>query len=132
MIEDVRKMRATIRALEERCAVLEEANALLEEELRRERYGDDEWRAPAVLCLTPKEEAFLKVLMARDWCTKEQIMDAVYSLTEDQPGMKIVDVFICKLRAKLRPRGLEIATLWGRGYELTAEARARLQAWEAA
>lgn len=44
-------------------------------------------------------------------------------------GCKIIDVFICKLRAKLRPHGLEIATIWGRGYELTPDARARLQAW---
>ncbi len=129
MIDEVRKMRATIRALEERCAVLEEANALLEEELRRERYGDAEWRAPSIFRLTPKEEACLRALLARDWCTKEQILDAVYSLTEDVPGIKIIDVFICKLRAKLRPHGLEIATIWGQGYELTPDARARLQAW---
>jgi two-component system, cell cycle response regulator CtrA len=36
----------------------------------------------------------------------------------DEPEMKIIDVFICKLRKKLAVAGADnlIGTVWGRGY----------------
>jgi two-component system cell cycle response regulator CtrA len=36
----------------------------------------------------------------------------------DEPEMKIIDVFICKLRKKLAQAGADnlIGTIWGRGY----------------
>ena len=36
----------------------------------------------------------------------------------DEPEMKIIDVFICKLRKKLAEAGAPnvIGTVWGRGY----------------
>jgi two-component system, cell cycle response regulator CtrA len=36
----------------------------------------------------------------------------------DEPEVKIIDVFICKLRKKLAQAGVEnvIGTVWGRGY----------------
>jgi two-component system cell cycle response regulator CtrA len=39
----------------------------------------------------------------------------------DEPGLKIIDVFICKLRKKLANASSGknyIETLWGRGYVL--------------
>ncbi|EKS37786.1 helix-turn-helix domain-containing protein [Afipia clevelandensis] len=33
----------------------------------------------------------------------------------------LVKVYICKLRKKLKPYGIEIKTVWGEGYELTPE-----------
>ncbi|MGB1177535.1 MAG: winged helix-turn-helix domain-containing protein, partial [Candidatus Puniceispirillaceae bacterium] len=39
----------------------------------------------------------------------------------DEPEMKIIDVFICKLRRKLElagARGVSIDTVWGQGYIL--------------
>ena len=38
----------------------------------------------------------------------------------DEPELKIIDVFICKLRKKLAQAGADnlIATVWGRGYVL--------------
>lgn len=55
--------------------------------------------------------------------SKDAMFNALYF---DQPGSediegKIIDVFICKLRAALRPfedHGLKIKTHWGRGWEL--------------
>lgn len=51
---------------------------------------------------------------------KGAIYDSVYQLRPDcdQPGMKIVDVMICKLRRKLKHLGIEIETYWGMGYAL--------------
>jgi DNA-binding winged helix-turn-helix (wHTH) protein len=36
----------------------------------------------------------------------------------DEPEMKIIDVFVCKLRKKLAQAGADnmIGTIWGRGY----------------
>ena len=47
---------------------------------------------------------------------------------DDEPEMKIVDVFICKLRKKIRPFGLEIATVWGLGYRMSPETKAKARA----
>lgn len=37
----------------------------------------------------------------------------------DEAEIKIVDVYICKLRKKLRPFSIEVVTVWGTGYQLT-------------
>jgi len=54
--------------------------------------------------------------------TKESILNHLYGGI-DEPELKIVDVFICKLRKKLaRATGGKsyIETVWGRGYVLRA------------
>jgi len=51
--------------------------------------------------------------------TKEKLLDALYwDRPNDEPEIKIIDVFVCKLRKKLKPLGLEISTNWARGYGL--------------
>ena len=51
---------------------------------------------------------------------------------DDEPEMKIVDVFVCHIRRKLKPFGIEIGTRWGVGYFMTpankAEARRQIEA----
>jgi two-component system cell cycle response regulator CtrA len=52
--------------------------------------------------------------------TKEMFLNHLYG-GMDEPELKIIDVFICKLRQKLgQACGLEnyIETVWGRGYIL--------------
>ena len=58
------------------------------------------------------------------WCcargmvlTKEAFLNHLYG-GMDEPEMKIIDVFICKLRKKLAQAGADnlIGTVWGRGY----------------
>ena len=54
--------------------------------------------------------------------TKEAAMAAIYGLRSDGgPEIKIIDVFICKLRAKVAPIGVVIATFLGQGYALRVE-----------
>lgn len=51
---------------------------------------------------------------------KEMFLNHLYG-GMDEPGLKIIDVFICKLRKKLtEATGGEdyIETIWGRGYTL--------------
>lgn len=50
--------------------------------------------------------------------SKESFLTLMYQLEDDEPQMKIIDVFICKLRSKLRGTGLVIKTHWARGYSL--------------
>jgi two-component system, cell cycle response regulator CtrA len=72
--------------------------------------------------LTDKERAIFELLSLRKGATvtKEMFLKHLYHGT-DEPEMKIIDVFICKLRKKLaQATGGEhhIDTLWGRGYML--------------
>lgn len=73
-----------------------------------------EWR------LTAAEARVFSHLTTKPQCTKESIMAALYGLkpNTDEPEIKIVDVFVCKLRKKLRPFGVKIVTVWGQGYGL--------------
>jgi two-component system cell cycle response regulator CtrA len=70
--------------------------------------------------LTAKEYQMLELLALRKGMTltKEMFLSHLYGGMEE-PEMKIIDVFICKLRKKLAiasgGRGY-IETVWGRGY----------------
>ena len=69
--------------------------------------------------LTGKEYAILELLVLRKSMvlTKEAFLNHLYG-GMDEPEMKIIDVFICKLRKKLAQAGADnlIGTVWGRGY----------------
>jgi two-component system cell cycle response regulator CtrA len=72
--------------------------------------------------LTGKEYQMLELLSLRKGTTltKEMFLNHLYG-GMDEPGAKIIDVFICKLRKKLAnaSNGKDyIETLWGRGYVL--------------
>jgi two-component system cell cycle response regulator CtrA len=69
---------------------------------------------------TGKEFGALEFLSLRKGhtVTKDAILSHLYGGL-DEPEVKIVDVFICKIRKKLRAvGGHEIETVWGRGYVL--------------
>ena len=72
--------------------------------------------------LTGKEYGILELLSLRKGTTltKEMFLNHLYG-GMDEPELKIIDVFICKLRKKLNAAtGGEnyIETVWGRGYVL--------------
>ena len=71
--------------------------------------------------LTGKEYSILELLVLRKGTvlTKEAFLNHLYG-GMDEPEMKIIDVFICKLRKKLAQAGTGnlIGTVWGRGYML--------------
>lgn len=49
--------------------------------------------------------------------SQEQLLDALYwDRPNEVPELKIIDVFVCKLRKKIKPLGLQIQTIWGQGY----------------
>jgi two-component system, cell cycle response regulator CtrA len=69
--------------------------------------------------LTGKEYSILELLVLRKGMvlTKEAFLNHLYG-GMDEPEVKIIDVFICKLRKKLAQAGADnlIGTVWGRGY----------------
>jgi len=77
--------------------------------------------------LTGKEYAILELLTLRKGLvlTKEAFLNHLYG-GMDEPEVKIIDVFICKLRKKLALAGADnlIGTVWGRGYVLRDPAQA--------
>ncbi|MDN3575020.1 response regulator transcription factor CtrA [Methylobacterium longum] len=75
--------------------------------------------------LTVKEYQMLELLGVRkdSTITKEMFLNHLYG-GMDEPDLKIVDVFICKLRKKLAnaSQGKNyIETIWGRGYVIRGE-----------
>jgi len=70
---------------------------------------------------TNKEFAVLQLLVLRRnmVMTKEAILSQLYG-GMDEPEIKIIDVFVCKIRNKLTKAGLPavISTVWGRGYSV--------------
>jgi two-component system cell cycle response regulator CtrA len=78
-----------------------------------------------IVHLTGKEYAILELLVLRKGMvlTKEAFLNHLYG-GMDEPEMKIIDVFICKLRKKLTQAGADnlIGTVWGRGYMIRESA----------
>lgn len=113
----------------------EARNKLLEteNEALRDRISELEamlgmsFDSPAFLALTGKEAVVFGVLMKRNSVSKRMLMDALYGGRPDGDAAeeKIVDVFVCKLRAKLKPYGVDIETNWGQGYFMTAPMKSK-------
>lgn len=75
-----------------------------------------------MLHLTGKEYGILELLSLRKGTTltKEMFLNHLYN-GMDEPELKIIDVFVCKLRKKIQDAtdgDNYIETVWGRGYVL--------------
>lgn len=80
--------------------------------------------------LTCYEADMLRILIARKVVTRNAAMMAIYSDRTEMPHEKIVDIWVHRLRRKLGPMGIRIATLWGRGWCLPDATRAILKSME--
>lgn len=100
----------------------------LEEENRQLReLAAPEFRYPAEMKLTPTEGQVLAVIAARSGPTSAgRINNILYAVAGIDVQDKTIDVFICKIRRKLKPFGIEIRNVWGHGFELTQENKNRL------
>ncbi len=79
--------------------------------------------------LTTKEYQMLELLCLRrgKLVSKEHFLDYLYGGL-DEPEMKIIDVFMCKLRKKIESATAGsslIKTVWGRGYRIDEVAQSR-------
>ncbi len=74
--------------------------------------------------LTPAESRLLQCLMQTRACTKPHL----HAVVAPDAEPKIVDVFVCKIRAKLRKFQIRIETIWGQGYAMPEESKRQLLA----
>lgn len=115
----------------EREAVLAAENAALRArvaELEGLLYAADGWSAPLEWGLTAAEARMMGVLVSRPLATRAAFLAAMYGdVGKDEPAPRIVDVFVCKIRRKLRPFGVAIVTVWGEGWRLPPAQREALR-----
>ena len=115
----------------EREAVLEAENDMLRAriaDLEAQLFAPDGWAAPLEWQLTGSEACVMGVLIGRERVTKDAVMAALYrEFAKDEAEPKIVDVFVCKIRKKLKPFGVVIETIWGQGWRLADGQREALK-----
>lgn len=86
--------------------------------------------APVAFALSPTETKMLGLLRSREILQLNAAMVALYSgRPGDAPHDKIVAIYVCKLRKKLKPWKLnaEIKAVWGVDWRMTAEGKAAIQ-----
>lgn len=107
--QQARRIRELLERVEELQDRLERIEASLIETLEP-RYVAD---------LTRSEQLLVALLMRRERVRREELHSFLYSdrpADDEEAEMKIVDVFICKIRKKLKPFGVEIQTIYGEGF----------------
>ncbi len=77
------------------------------------------------ILLTKREAELLTIVSARPGIviSKDMLMERMYGGL-DEPEMKVIDVYVCKVRRKLEAAlgSLDvIETVWGRGYRFVPE-----------
>src|SRR5271165_5233501 len=86
-----------------------------------------DFRVPPEWKLTRQEVTLLGALIASGDAvlTRAAMMSALYG-SDDWATPKIIDVLMCKIRTKLKPHGIAVETVWGRGYRLSRPAREKI------
>jgi len=82
---------------------------------------------PRIWGLTAREADVLGILLKRQVMSQTQLFEAIWG-GDSERETKIVEVMICKLRAKLRPHGIAIRTEHGVGYYVPPESKAAARA----
>ncbi|UFK26651.1 CzcR-like response regulator [Roseobacter phage RDJL3] len=60
--------------------------------------------------------------------SKDSLLNRLYAeQIDDAPEVKIIDVFVCKMRKKLKGTNWKIETIWGVGYKLTGDGEVQAQ-----
>lgn len=111
------------RAYRERAEEAEEALRQARAALAAEGPG-----LPSAWRLTGRESFVFGLLLARPLVSKPLFVMAMEGADAHwRAGPNILDVFICKLRDKLAPFGLQIETVWAQGYRLSPETKAAVR-----
>ena len=77
--------------------------------------------------LTRTQLKFLNLLLAEsDVCTKEHLYDMLYTTKRYKPELRILNTMLLEIRKRLEPLGIEIKTVFGIGYTMPSESKAKL------
>lgn len=108
------------RQLRDEVARLDEENRWLKDQLAPPGF------LPAAFKLTTYEERVLKALLSREQWTRESLLASMYldANERDIPDIRITDVIVCRLRRKLKRFGIDIETLYGKGFRIAPAIRA--------
>lgn len=80
--------------------------------------------------LTNAESRILGHLVASPFSTRQQLLDAVTREGRKVPGIKIVEVYINRIRNKLLPFGIVIESRYGIGYRIDPDSRTVLAGFQ--
>lgn len=113
---DMGETLARLRALQRRAAGVRTAKIVIGD-LTLDPAAKGVTRAGRPIHITRSEYDLLELLALRpgQCLSKEQILSSLYR-EADEPELKIVDVFVCKLRKKVGAHVIE--TVWGQGYRI--------------
>ena len=104
---------------------LEQENDDLRARVRElERLLGMTFECPPLIGLTRQESIIFGLLLKNPLMSKELAISTMYLHKQDEADAKIVDVYICKLRKKLKPYKIDVQTQWGQGYFITREHKA--------
>lgn len=70
----------------------------------------------SIFGLTAHEAEVLLLLFRKPLASREDCMTILYSNKQEEPGIKIIDVLMVRVRAKLVLHDVRIETVWGTGY----------------
>lgn len=74
--------------------------------------------------LSNSQADLFQVLMARESCTRQELMTALYGkLGAQRKDDAVLYVFIKKMREKLDPFGIAIVPIHGKGYSIPPESK---------
>lgn len=115
-----------VAALKETIALQAEEVAMLRRELGLQPDADRLVRTMRLFGLTRARAQILLALGTGRLMSRDNLYDAYSGHRIDDRGIRIIDVFISKMRPALREKGIVIETIWGQGYRLTSHSKNRL------
>ncbi|HTV69309.1 MAG TPA: winged helix-turn-helix domain-containing protein [Rhizobiaceae bacterium] len=93
----------------------------------------EEREKPLPCKMTASEEIIARAFRARSPLVvkRETIYASLYAFRPDcdAPDMRIIDVYVCRLRKKLSLHGIRLDTAWGMGWRMSRESA---EAWDRA
>lgn len=110
------------------CAQLEERVDRLRHELGLMRSAEGEARLQSRYGISRQEARILRYMIGREdrVTTRDALMLDLYSDTLEEPEIRVLDVFVCRIRKRL-PSGA-IYSVRGQGWALTPDALATCKA----
>lgn len=82
---------------------------------------------PHWLNLTASEWETLSIILKRGVGRRETIMMMLFGNNQNPPGAAIIDVFVNRIRKKLKPYNISIDAVWGEGFKISPDGKRRFK-----
>jgi DNA-binding response OmpR family regulator len=113
----------------DRIEFLEEENRWLRDKIARLEGRDETVRSRLSFGLTKYEAALFSLMLRCGHGTYDALADAIWNgIDEPRDLFWAIRHHMKRLRKKLRPHGIDFETVYGIGYRMSDEARARARA----